>query len=115
MAESDSTRTDWAPRVGFAWTVRPKTVIRSGGGIFYAPEGNIFDDLGLNPPTLAVQSFNYSTVTGSQPYRPVAAGFPGDIHPSRPQQSHGDGTQHGGNRVNVFSPFVGFRGFTSGI
>ncbi len=52
---------DWAPRVGFAWTVRPKTVIRSGGGIFYAPEGNIFDDLGLNPPALAVLSFNYSS------------------------------------------------------
>ena len=55
---------DWAPRVGFAWTVRPKTVVRSGGGIFYAPEGNIFDDLGLNPPALAVvsQSYNASTV-----------------------------------------------------
>jgi Carboxypeptidase regulatory-like domain len=47
---------DWAPRVGFAWTVRPKTVVRSGGGIFYAPEGNIFDDLGLNPPSLSVVS-----------------------------------------------------------
>ena len=55
---------DWAPRVGFAWTVRPKTVVRSGGGIFYAPEGNIFDDLGLNPPSLAVvsNSFNSSNV-----------------------------------------------------
>jgi carboxypeptidase family protein len=47
---------DWAPRLGFAWTVRPRTVIRSGGGIFYAPEGNIFDDLGLNPPALSVFS-----------------------------------------------------------
>ena len=51
-------KNDWAPRVGFAWNVRPKTVVRSAFGIFYAAEGNIFDDLGLNPPSLAVQSFN---------------------------------------------------------
>ena len=58
-------KNDWAPRVGFAWTVRPNTVVRSGGGIFYAPEGNIFDDLGLNPPSLAVQSFNYPSTNPS--------------------------------------------------
>lgn len=56
---------DWAPRIGFAWTVRPNTVVRSGAGIFYAPEGNIFDDLGLNPPALAVQSFNFPTTKPS--------------------------------------------------
>jgi hypothetical protein len=53
-------KNDWAPRVGFAWNVRPNTVVRSAFGIFYAAEGNIFDDLGLNPPSLAVQSSNYS-------------------------------------------------------
>jgi len=52
-------KNDWAPRVGVAWNVLPKTVVRSAFGIFYAVEGNIFDDLGLNPPSLAVQSFNY--------------------------------------------------------
>lgn len=53
-------KNDWAPRVGFAWNVRPNTVVRSAFGIFYAAEGNIFDDLGLNPPSLAVLNFNYS-------------------------------------------------------
>jgi len=57
-------KNDWAPRVGFAWNVRQNTVVRSAFGIFYAAEGNIFDDLGLNPPSLAVQSFNYP---GSNP------------------------------------------------
>jgi Carboxypeptidase regulatory-like domain/TonB-dependent Receptor Plug Domain/TonB dependent receptor len=36
-------KTDFAPRVGIAYTVAPKTVIRSGFGIFYA---GIFSDLG---------------------------------------------------------------------
>ena len=52
-------KNDWAPRVGFAWTVRQNSVVRGAFGIFYAAEGNIFDDLGLNPPSLAVQSFNW--------------------------------------------------------
>jgi len=52
-------KNDWAPRVGFAWNVRSKTVARGAFGIFYAAEGNIFDDLGLNPPSLAVLSFNW--------------------------------------------------------
>jgi hypothetical protein len=71
-------KNDWAPRLGFAWTVRPTTVIRSGGGIFYAPEGNIFDDLGLNPPALAAVSQNFSS-TGI----PVASnlGFPASFTP----------------------------------
>ncbi len=79
-------KTDLAPRLGFAWTVRPKTVIRSGGGIFYAPEGNIFDDLGLNPPALAVFSQNFSS-TGI----PQASnlGFPQTFTPVDPNNPIG--------------------------
>lgn len=29
-------RNNFAPRVGFAWNVAPKTVVRGGGGLFYA-------------------------------------------------------------------------------
>jgi hypothetical protein len=77
---------DWAPRVGFAWTVRPKTVIRSGAGIFYAPEGNIFDDLGLNPPALAVvsQSYNASTVPST-----TQLAFPATFTPVDPNNPTG--------------------------
>ena len=50
------------PRVGFAWSPfgGKRTVVRSAFGIFYSQEGNIFDDLGLNPPYLTVNSQNFS-------------------------------------------------------
>jgi hypothetical protein len=80
-------KNDWAPRVGFAWTVRPKTVVRAGGGIFYAPEGNIFDDLGLNPPALAVQSFNYPSSNPST--NQLLGAFPQTFTPVDPNNPTG--------------------------
>jgi len=76
--------TNWAPRAGFAWTVLPKTVVRAAAGIFYAPEGNIFDDLGLNPPALAVFQRNYSTAQAPPATQLVSAGFPTVIPPPDP-------------------------------
>src|SRR5205823_8169084 len=49
-------KSDWAPRVGLAWSPQKETVVHSAFGIFYSSEGNIFDDLGLNPPQLAFAS-----------------------------------------------------------
>ncbi len=72
-------KTNWAPRAGFAWTVRPKTVVRAATGIFYAAEGNIFDDLGLNPPNLVVLSRNFSTSQIPQVSQLVSSGFPATI------------------------------------
>ncbi len=34
--QSDPNKKNFSPRLGFAWQVRPKTVIRSAGAIFYA-------------------------------------------------------------------------------
>ena len=79
-------KNDWAPRLGFAWTVRPKTVVRSGGGIFYAPEGNIFDDLGLNPPALAAVSQNFSATGIPQA---TNLGFPASFTPIDPNNPSG--------------------------
>jgi hypothetical protein len=70
---------DWSPRLGFAWSAIPKTVVRGAFGIFYAAEGNIFDDLGLNPPNLVIalnRNYNTSEVA---PGQLVSDGFPATI------------------------------------
>jgi hypothetical protein len=73
-------KTNWAPRAGFAWTVRPKTVVRAATGIFYAAEGNIFDDLGLNPPNLVIAlNKNYNPSLPPQPGQLVSDGFPAQV------------------------------------
>ena len=44
-------KNDFAPRVGIAWSVTPKTVIRSGGGIYYVRDiGNAVFDTVRNAP-----------------------------------------------------------------
>ncbi|HKU25687.1 MAG TPA: hypothetical protein VJQ54_09465 [Candidatus Sulfotelmatobacter sp.] len=53
-------KSDWAPRLGVAWSLPRNTVLHSAFGVFYSAEGNIFDDLGLNPPQLAFWANTYS-------------------------------------------------------
>ena len=45
---------DFAPRVGFAWTLNPRTVVRGGFGIFYQQTERYGSEsqLALNPPQL---------------------------------------------------------------
>ena len=80
-------KNDWAPRVGFAWTALQKTVVRGAFGIFYAAEGNIFDDLGLNPPALSVQSFNYPITNPSTAQ--LLNAFPATFTPNDPTNPTG--------------------------
>jgi hypothetical protein len=80
-------KNDWAPRVGFAWTALQKTVVRGAFGVFYAAEGNIFDDLGLNPPALSVQSFNYPITNPSTAQ--LLNAFPATFTPNDPTNPTG--------------------------
>src|SRR6266571_5244465 len=44
-------KNDFGPRLGIAWSVTPKTVVRSGGGIYYVRDiGNAVFDTVLNAP-----------------------------------------------------------------
>jgi len=66
---------DWAPRIGLAWSPQKDTVVHSAFGIFYSSEGNIFDDLGLNPPQLAFTSRFFNVGQAPSPSQFISAGF----------------------------------------
>ncbi len=70
-----ASKLDFAPRAGFAYSLTPKTVIRSGFGIFYA---GIFSDLGgqvLFPGYTVEQAFNNLGTGIAQPFQ-LSQGLP---------------------------------------
>ena len=97
-------KNDWAPRVGFAWTVRPKSVVRGAFGIFYAAEGNIFDDLGLNPPSLAVLSFNYPSPNPNLSTNQLLGAFPAAFTQPDPANPYGTVRTTGVIGASSFDP-----------
>jgi hypothetical protein len=72
-------KNDWAPRLGFAWSVRKDTVVRSAFGMFYSAEANIFDDLGENPPQVTFVAPTYSPGQKPIPAQFISTGFPATI------------------------------------
>ncbi len=79
LVETDTN--NWAPRLGLAYQLRQKTVIRSGAGIFYAGQGS----LGANARMISNFPFYRSVTVQSTPARPalrlqdgVPANFLGD-------------------------------------
>ena len=82
-----------APRVGLAYSVTPKTVLRSGYGIFWVPN---YVSFALNPNNDMVNaaSTTYTgTVDGTHPYNSISLPFPNGISPP-PGRSLGiEGTQ----------------------
>ena len=70
-----ASKLNFAPRAGFAYSLTPKTVIRSGFGIFYA---GIFSDLGgqvLFPGYTVEQAFNNLGTGVAQPFK-LSQGLP---------------------------------------
>jgi Carboxypeptidase regulatory-like domain/TonB dependent receptor-like, beta-barrel len=67
-------RNDFAPRIGFAYTVTPKTVIRSGYGIFYNHANRLGREglLGFNLPFIILADAN---IAGSNLLRSTDALF----------------------------------------
>ena len=72
-------KNDWAPRIGLAWSVQRNTVVRSGFGMFYSSEANIFDDLGLNPPQLTFLANNYNSGVLPSNGQLISTGFPSTL------------------------------------
>ena len=68
--------TEWAPRLGFAYSLDPKTVIRSGYGIFWIPN---YVSFGLNPNNDLVNDATTSytgTINGTTPINTINTPFP---------------------------------------
>ncbi|HUA61771.1 MAG TPA: TonB-dependent receptor [Verrucomicrobiae bacterium] len=77
---------NFGPRLGLAYSVNPKTVIRAGGGIFYI---GIFSDVGgqvLFPGYTVIQSFPAQGTGIPQPFS-LSQGMPSVVtnNPSNPQ------------------------------
>lgn len=82
---------DFGPRVGFAWSPFEdrKTVVSSAFGIFYAPEGNQFNDIGENPPNLQYYQLNTSSSTIPTLATMIDSGFPAQLPTSNPADPSG--------------------------
>jgi hypothetical protein len=69
---------NWAPRLGLAWQVTPKTIVRTGAGVFYGGQGSLgADSRGINN-----FPYNRSATRQSMPARPaldLSDGLPADF------------------------------------
>ncbi|MCU1261860.1 MAG: Oar protein, partial [Bryobacterales bacterium] len=74
---TDGRFTNFGPRVGFAYSVDPKTVIRAGFGIFYAYETYNSNPQAKNAPfNGSIITTNSTGAAGYAAALPVSAGFP---------------------------------------
>jgi hypothetical protein len=73
---------DWAPRIGLAYTIDPKTVVRSGYGISYAHLNRLgsADELGINGPQVNQVTINQSTPLNNPGFITTANSFPAGLN-----------------------------------
>lgn len=82
---------DFGPRLGFAYSPFDdrKTVISSAFGMFYAPEGNQFNDIGENPPFLQYYQLNTAPLTLPSLSTMIDSGFPAALPTENPLDPSG--------------------------
>ena len=71
---------NFAPRLGIAYQIVPKTVVRAGAGVFYDRlQGNPVFDMLPNPPSTAIPQFYYGNLA-SIPSAASGAFFPQSVN-----------------------------------
>ncbi|MCL5745851.1 MAG: TonB-dependent receptor [Acidobacteria bacterium] len=97
---------DWekkhfAPRAGFAYTVRPKTVIRGGAGLFYAPLENALGGEGFSPnPGFSATTTYVGTQDTLTPYYYLSNPYPSGLN--RPVGSSMGAATYAGQSIQVW-------------
>ena len=68
---------NFSPRIGYAYQLTPKTVLRGGYGIFYVPfdRAGSENELALNPPSFINNNISLAS-TALAPVFPLDSGFP---------------------------------------
>jgi len=82
-----------APRIGIDYSVTPKTVVRSGYGIFWVPS---YVSFALNPANDMVNAAGTTytgTVDGTHPFNSLSLPFPNGISPPPGRNLGTEGTQ----------------------
>jgi hypothetical protein len=72
-------KSEFSPRVGLAYSINPKTVVRSGYGIFWIPNYVSFSLNPLNDMVNAGATTYVGTVDGTHPVNTIALPFPAGI------------------------------------
>jgi hypothetical protein len=82
---SNLDRNNFAPRIGFAWQLNQKTVMRGGFGIFYGGVGNyVINFSGAANPPNTVRTLINSPTTAAGTGLKLSDGFPADaLNPAR--------------------------------
>ena len=105
----DTYKRQWAPRVGFAYQLTDKTVLRGGYGMFWLPQNLSHTDGSTDVVNAATTPF-VGTIDGSlTPVDLLSEPFPNGITPPRGRDPNIDALQGGGFLfANVGEPNSGY-------
>jgi Carboxypeptidase regulatory-like domain/TonB dependent receptor len=92
-------KTDLSPRIGLAFGLTPKTIVRSGYGIFWIPTDVSFALNPINDMVNAPGTTYTGTVDGTHPYNSISLPFPDGISPPPGRSLGTEGTQEFLTRV----------------
>jgi TonB dependent receptor len=86
-------KTNFAPRIGLAYSITPRTILRSGYGIFWVPNYVAFSVNPINDMVNAASTTYIGTLDGTHPFNSIALPFPNGISPPPGRSLGTEGTQ----------------------